>query len=864
MRKERKRIYDKFINHGLPLKKRLFNLIFSATFVVTLGGIAGSIATKTDWIGVAVIGIIAGLTLACLIIANLRDSFEECAAVMGALVNLLFLPIVFFWTGGIDSGMNLWFLGGLVFLFLMLEGKIFHVLLSLSILSFSLCYIVSYYHPEYVHYLSSPQDKFLDTYVTMLMLSIVLGILLKFQNHIYWEERDTIQKQQDELQKANETKSRFLANMSHEIRTPINTIIGLNEINLREEISEDVEENCVNIQKASKMLLSLVNDILDMSKIEAGKMEIIEREYELGEMLSELIHFHWIRAHDKKLDFRIDIASDIPNFLRGDDIRIKQILMNLITNAIKYTEQGSVTLEVRGEKIDTDRVRIRYAIKDTGIGIRAEDMPYLFEYFKRMDGKRNGDIEGTGLGLAITRQLVQLMGGTLTVDSIYQRGSAFTIELEQKVIDATPIGNIKQILHPDGAEKNSYHQSFEAPKGRVLIVDDNEMNRLVAVKLLRATKVQVDVAENGQRCLELTKKHFYHVIFMDHMMAGLDGVETLRRLRKQVDGRCRHTPVVMLTANATSGADKLYERKGFDGYLVKPIDSALLEATILKFMPREYITFWKNREGSADIPEAFGEQKKKALSITTESICNLPQSLREKYDIEVIPYYIKTEYGKFQDEVEVSGQNMIEYLTKGGNAEVLPPNIRDCEEFFAEALENSRQVLHIGRKGKEDAKESMVKKVAKGFDNVIVWTPDASVEATEILTLYAVNMAEQGKELKEIIKELERLQQQIVTTSILPKKASPEIWSKAWEKQIKKVFAGKNKIDQQTLLIHYAGCSFQMRQQIMEEIERYLQFDKIFEYPDSAAMICEKGCQDIRLTYVRQTAGTQAKGWGQP
>ncbi len=889
-----KKFYYKFMNHDLPLKKRLFNLIFSAAFAVSVGGVIGSIATGTDIVGILVIALIALLIFVCLVIANRFNRFTECAAVIAVFVNLLLLPIVFFWSGGIESGMNIWFVAGIVYLFLMLEGRIFYILTGLSVLSFSMCYLVSYRHPEYVHYLINRRDQFLDTYVTMMMIAIMLGVLLKFQNMIYREERETIRRQQIALEEANETKSRFLANMSHEIRTPINTIIGLNEMNLREEISAEVEENCVNIQRASKILLSLINDILDLSKIESGKMEIIERQYETGAMLSELVNFHWIRAHEKNLEFLLDISPDIPSMLYGDDMRIRQVLTNLITNAIKYTRKGSVTLHVSCERIGNNKVRLKYAVTDTGIGIRKENIQYLFDSFKRVDEKTNLAIEGTGLGLSISHQLVNLMGGQLTVDSVYQRGSTFTVILEQRIVHDIPMGDMEHFMRKSGAGRHVYHQSFEAPEGRVLVVDDNEMNRMVAVKLLRATKLKVDTAASGAECLKMTKEHFYHIIFMDHMMPQMDGIETLKNLRRQENGLCRESIVVALTANAISGADKVYERNGFDGYLVKPINSILLEAMILKFLPEDIVKYVNTGEIPGREPEVREVAKKKRLHITTESVCDLPEEFVRRYDIGLINYYVLLEGGKFKDEIEISSRNLLEYLEQKKRAVSSAPSVEEYETFFADALDHSQQVIHISMGKEAGLGFARAQKASRGFDNVIVVDSGQLSSGMGMLALLAANLAEQGVETDEILRRIESAKKRISTTFVsqdldymlrgdrinknfkrfcdffgfhpmfMMKKSCivcRTILSgdgdRLYRNYVRRQMKGRKHIDHTILFVTYAGCTKSQRRKLIAEVEKHQKFDTIIEQPVSAAICCNGGPGAFGIHFITEEKETE-------
>jgi K+-sensing histidine kinase KdpD len=300
--------------------------------------------------------------------------------------------------------------------------------------------------------------------------------------------------------------------MSHEIRTPINTIIGLNEMILREDISDEVAQDAKNIQSASRLLLSLINDILDMSKIESGRMELVPVVYDLGDMLSELVGMMWIKAQEKGLDFHIDIDPGIPSKLTGDEMRIKQVMVNLLTNAVKYTRQGSIWLRIGGTT-EGIMLHMHVEVEDTGIGIKEEDLPGLFDVYKRLEMKENYHVEGTGLGLSIANQFLSLMGSELKVESEYGKGSKFYFDLDQEIVDVTPLG---EEFNPTLADVMAEHHSggtFVAPAAKILVVDDNKMNRQVVRSLLKATQIQIMEASGGEESVEMAKKHIYNIIY---------------------------------------------------------------------------------------------------------------------------------------------------------------------------------------------------------------------------------------------------------------------------------------------------------------------------------------------------------------
>ncbi|MBQ1614022.1 MAG: response regulator, partial [Selenomonas sp.] len=387
---------------------------------------------------------------------------------------------------------------------------------------------------------------------------------------------------------ASIAKSQFLSNMSHEIRTPINAVLGMDEMILRETQEKNTREYAQNIRTAGTALLSLVNDILDFSKIEAGKMAIIPVEYAVSSLLNDLVNMIRQRAEQKGLQFLVEIPDDMPSILKGDEIRLRQIAVNILTNAVKYTDEGRVTLRLSYEKLSDNRIALTTSVKDTGIGIKQEDIDKLFHAFERIEEERNRTIEGTGLGMNITQKLLAMMGSELKVNSVYGGGSEFSYTVEQEVLNWSPMGNYEEAYQRMMASQTAYKESFVAPEARILVVDDTAINLTVVKGLLKQTQMQVDTAMSGYECLKMAGETAYDVIFLDHRMPGLDGIETLQRLQamsKQAGALNADTPVVALTANAVSGAREEYMAAGFDDYLTKPIDSHQLEKLLRNMLP---------------------------------------------------------------------------------------------------------------------------------------------------------------------------------------------------------------------------------------------------------------------------------------
>lgn len=386
---------------------------------------------------------------------------------------------------------------------------------------------------------------------------------------------------------ANKAKSNFLANMSHEIRTPINTVLGMDEIILRETTDVQIKSYAENIRDAGTTLLSLVNDLLDFSKIECGKMEILPVEYEIANVLTEVINMIEIKAANKKLEFKAIVAEDMPYLLFGDEIRLKQVITNLLTNAVKYTEDGSVILKVDWKEAGDSSVSIIVSVIDTGIGIKEEDLSRLFVSFERIEERRNRNIEGTGLGISITKELLELMNSSLNVRSEYGVGSTFSFTLKQGIRDRKPVGKFREKYAYSNEKSKKYRTTFVAPNAKILVVDDNAMNLSVVEGLLKNTTIQVDCANSGAAALELCNDMKYDIIFMDHMMPYMDGIETLKNIKAATDGPNADTPVIVLTANAVSGAKEMYLQEGFVDYMSKPIQGKRLEEKIVEFLPED-------------------------------------------------------------------------------------------------------------------------------------------------------------------------------------------------------------------------------------------------------------------------------------
>ena len=420
---------------------------------------------------------------------------------------------------------------------------------------------------------------------------------------------------------ANEAKSQFLARMSHEIRTPINAIIGMNEMIRRESAEKDTKKHAHDIRTAANNLLDLVNEILDTSKIDADMMEILPCSYEISTMLNDLYNLIEIKANSKNLQLVFKIDPEIPSEYYGDDVRIKQVLVNLLNNAVKYTDEGTITLQVSCSVEGTNGI-LHFKVTDTGIGIREEDFGKLFEKFERIEKEKNRNVEGTGLGLNIASRLLKLMGSNIKVKSEYRKGSEFSFDLKQKIVNIEPLGDLKEKISQK-VEKEEYHNSYVAPEARILVVDDNSMNRDVFIGLLKPMEIKVYQASSGEECISMLHQHTFDLVFLDHMMPGMDGIDTFRIIKKKK--LCQDTPVIMFTANAMMGEREKYISEGFKDFMTKPVNPEKLDEMIKKYLPKE---LWK-------------EGKIEKSSLQKSDLDNLP--LLEEFDFDYALGLLKSE-----------------------------------------------------------------------------------------------------------------------------------------------------------------------------------------------------------------------------
>lgn len=585
-----KEVYNYLFRDELDMRHKQVNIVLLAMLLVQIPTFVTSAI-----IGVGVWGLLVRILFFVYIVfsiwyINTKRPQAETALLVLAVVSLLIMfPLMFILNGGINSGMPVWMMVGMISIWLILDGKACYITFAIDILEFCVLVSLEYFFPSVIQYIPSRDGQIADLAISIIFSAVMLGVLLNNLTDRYIRKSEELESAKTEAEKANQAKSDFLARVSHEIRTPINGILGMNEMILKSQVSPKVTHYAENIDSAGQTLLSLINDILDFSKIESGRLELIEGEYNTINLLCDSYNMIAIKAADKGLTLTVENNYDLPSVLYGDEIRIRQIIVNLLNNAVKYTAQGHVTLKVDYTPLEEGRILLRIAVLDTGIGIDRKDIERLYDSFARVNEKKNRTIEGTGLGLAICKQLTELMEGSINVTSELGIGSTFIVEIPQTVIDYEPVGIFTDRDNPNAKRGAVQEEELMAPDAKILVVDDIPLNLEVVQNMLQSSKAYIDTASSGIECLQKTAKMQYDLIFLDHMMPELDGVETFERIRKDRRGLNADTPVIILTANAILGAKQKYMEEGFTDYMTKPVRSADLFRMMKEYLPPELI-----------------------------------------------------------------------------------------------------------------------------------------------------------------------------------------------------------------------------------------------------------------------------------
>ena len=459
--------------------------------------------------------------------------------------------------------------------------------------------LFAYFYPESVDASLASAG---NTFVPIIAAGLVPGIMFLLYTYAYRKQQEKLDGAISEASSANEAKSSFLNNMSHEIRTPMNSILGMNEMILREEDRPEIREYALVIQRSGRALLGIINDVLDYSKLQDKKMEIVPVRYDLSSLINDLVSIAAEQAKKKSLSFTVNVNKEIPRILEGDEYHIRQVMLNILNNAIKYTERGGITVTIGYQALDNYTILLQCSVTDTGIGIKPEDIENIFIPFEHVEASRKFSADGSGLGLSIVRKLLQLMDSELKIDSEFHKGSTFSFEVKQLVKKWEPIGDYERAFSTAAAhQERSFTQSFQAPDAKVLVVDDADVNLLVFSNLLKKTKIKIDTASSGIEMLQMVRMNHYDIIFLDHRMPGMDGIEAFHNMKSMTDGLNFNTPVVALTANAVLGARQLYIDEGFSDYISKPVDTVRLEQVLLEYLPPSLVM------RTSDIDEAVPE-----------------------------------------------------------------------------------------------------------------------------------------------------------------------------------------------------------------------------------------------------------------
>lgn len=558
---------------SLPFRVRLFNVLALVGGMISLINGISSYANNQDSVILGLNFGIAVLSFVLLFYAYKSGRYQFCYVVTIIMIFLMMFPYLFFKSGGYKGGMVSFYIFGILFTVFMLEGKVMFFTSFMEMVVYIATIMIAYQNPQMVVWFSSEKEVVMDLLIGFCASSISVAAVMYLHFRMYNKQQEILEEARIEAQSANKAKSAFLANMSHEIRTPINVMLGMNEMILRESESKEIRQYAKSIERSGGYLISLINNILDISRIESGKMEIEEGKYELRQLLDEVMLIAEKQAEQKSLKMNLIFDKTLPAYLIGDVIHIKQILLNLINNAVKYTKEGQIDIKVSKNEEET---KLIFEVKDTGIGIKEENLPVLFDAFMRVDSKKNKKIKGTGLGLAIAKQLAEQMDGMIWVESVYGKGSSFFVQLPMKKVSDGKISNVEW-KETDERKR----RSFVAPQAKILIVDDNPENLMVTRSLLKRTAVFVDTAASGEECVHKVRQNIYDLILLDYMMPQMDGIDTIRELKKDVQF---HIPVIALTADVTKGIEQTFLREGFCAYLSKPVMWSKLEDLLMKYL----------------------------------------------------------------------------------------------------------------------------------------------------------------------------------------------------------------------------------------------------------------------------------------
>lgn len=611
----------KYFSQDLPVRHQLFNIIMVSGAAVGIVSFFITLFASLSLISMAgelTVSLFMGMML---YIGNKRGNYERAAVISSIVVTCVFFPLLYFSSGGVSSGMTIWFVFGLVYEFMLLETKQFYIVFPMSCLAVLISMGLSHHYPQFVTQFETENAMYLDNIQSIYLVSIALGLLLQFQFGIYVREREELQRRTNELEQAlsdirkvNFDKREFLANISNEIRSPLNVMLGMNEMIRRESKEQTSIEYATRVNTSGNLVLSLLNDVIDYNRIEAESYELIPESYYLSDLLNDVYATVVDRADQKGLEFILDIDEDMPQQCYGDEITLRKILVNLLTGAIRYTEHGKIFLKIKQQEQKDGMCKATFYVRDTGNGMTKEEVESITQAIHKAGLSNGASFEQTGLELELAHAYLQLMGSELALSSVFGEGTTFSFELVQRVVDKTPIGQFEpeEITYDSGVEEFS----FRAPGARILIVDDNRLNHDVIKLLLQNFRVKVTTASSGAECLELIRGHKYHMILMDCMMREMDGLQTYERFCEQKENLSRDANIIAMTTGSESKTDEELIEFGFAGTITKPITGHMLEMLLKEYLPKELI---KEREKvGSDSP--FGLRKKGKGWISPEKV----------------------------------------------------------------------------------------------------------------------------------------------------------------------------------------------------------------------------------------------------
>ncbi len=750
-----KKIIREMSREELEIQHKLLNLILSAAFV---GGIVSLIVSIMIGLNITAIITIAFLIVVVgfsLWIANKKNKPQIAALTIVIAANMMIFPVMYFTSGGLFSGMPVWLVLGMIFSWLILTGKLCIVMYLLNAIVVVGCIVIEMEYPELVIPLENRNAVYWDMIQSMLIVTVIFGLIFKYQTYVY-------EKQKKQILKANQAKSEFLANMSHEVRTPINAILGYNEMIIKESGESQTVTNAMNVQAAGKILLSLVDDIFDYTIIEKEGLELKNEPYFVREILNDVFTYAKYCAEKKGLEIRFEVDGNIPQVLLGDSSRFMQILDNLISNGVKYTKEGYVEVTLKWENISDKQGRLFVNIKDTGIGMKKEDVEKISDSFIRFDNQQTRNIQGIGLGLTKVTRLLKSMNSELLVESEFGKGSQFSFELMQEIKDNTPVGNFDK-ENDFSMLEHLEETEFVAPNARVLAVDDNQMNLELIKGMLKNTKMQIDTAMNGKEAIGLVKSGKYDIILMDHMMPVMDGIEALTQIKNEK--LCDDIPVIVLTANAVGDARKEYLEAGFDDYLSKPVLSGQLLAVIKKYLPEELVA------GEEEQTEQFYFLDTK---VGMEYCCNSEEFYKEmlgtyltndkrgeldaSYDKEDWEQYRITVHALKSTSLSIGATHVseeakkLEMAAKEGRTDYIKDNHRTVMVEYETLLNQLSKALE---QKNENISEN-IKQEEQEKEHILIVDDDAmnlKIAEKMLENMYEISLVKSGKETMEFLKE---------------------------------------------------------------------------------------------------------------